>query len=474
MNKKETIAAAKEKVNYFKKFKEKGLIPLNGDFFPCVHYPPITKYPPLREEQLLASYEKPPDDVFDIYVHIPFCLRHCFFCHYPVKINASEEEKDYYLNMLEKEMELWKDRLGVSFIKVRSILVGGGTPTNLPPEQLDRFFKFFTSKLNLSSCSQFSFDVDPTTLLGKEGWERLKIMRSYGVDRLTIGIQSLNDEILKKMNRAHNAQEAVQSIEVSRKAGFKLNIEFIYGYPGQTLENWYDVIEKATKLGTEEIQLYRLKIVPYGDYTAAITKLSKLKKEEFPTPEEAIAMKEVANLVLAEKGYKENLRRVFTKKREDYSHYAHNQCCELYDQIGFGLTAFSSLRDRFALNTQYFEEYYQAINSGRFPINRGLVRNEDDQLRWSFVLPLKNRSVAKKIYQRKTGKSLNGIFRKGIEKLKKYNLIYEDENVIRLTKLGAFFADEICILFYHPRYKPFPASFYNNGELNPYHNYYIY
>jgi len=470
MIKSELIKPAEERVKDLKRLQKAGLISLHGDFFPSVHYPPITMYPPISEENLFNGYHNPPDNRFDIYVHIPFCIQQCVFCHYPVKIGELPEEKDYYLNILEKEMDIYMKRLGLQTIKVRSILVGGGTPTYLSPGQLKRFLDYFAARVDLNICTQFSYDVDPPTVLGPDGAERLKIMRDYGVDRLTIGVQSLNNQTLKEMNRPHTAEDAIKSIEESRKAGFKINIEFIYGYPGQTLENWTELMERAVTLGTEEIQLYHLKIVPYGDHTGAIKEQFAKHPDEFVPAEKAIMMKQIAITILSENGYNENLRRVFTKSRQDYSHYADNQCFKLFDQIGFGLTAFSSLRDRFGLNTQCFDKYYSLIEEGKLPVNRGLVRKKDDQLRWCLILPLKNRVVFKKWYQKKTGVSLDKIFRKKIENLKKFGLLTEDDKMLKFTKLGAFFADEVCEQFHHPNYMPFPKTAYAAGEFNPYNN----
>lgn len=468
MTESDLIKCTEETVKDIKELRESGLICLDGQFFPTVHYPPITMYPPITEEILFEGYHNPPNNSFVIYVHIPFCMKYCTFCHYPVKIGDLSEEKDYYLDMLEKEIDIYMNRLELKKISAQSILIGGGTPTYLKPEQLNRFLSSFTSRVDLSFCTQFSYDVDPITLLGPEGKERLKIMRSYGVDRLTIGVQSLDDEMLKKMNRPHNAEEAVKAIQQAREAGFKINIEFIYGYPGQTLENWIETMEKAVSLGVEEIQNYRLKVIPYGDYIGFILKEFTKNKKGFSGIECTLIMKKLAALILSQNGYRENLVRVFSRSPKDFSHYANDQCCNLLDQIGFGLTAFSSLRDRFGLNTQDFKEYYSLIKQGNLPLNRGLVRNRDDQLRWHLILPLKNRKVYKKDYQNLTGVLLDEVFRKKIEKLKEFNLLYEDDEVLALTSRGRFFADEVCQEFFHPNYMPFPRTAYAHGKLYPY------
>lgn len=459
---------ARERVKDFKRFQKEGLICKDGQFFPSVHYPPITMYKPITEENLFATYQNPKDGLFDIYVHIPFCIKQCDFCHYPVKARASSKEKELYLNMLEKEMDLYAERLQLTRIKARSILVGGGTPTFLAPSQLEAFLSSFVQRIDLAQCTQFSYDVDPTTLLGPEGAARLKILRSHGVGRLTIGVQSFDDGILKRMNRPHDVKDALEAIERAKKYGFKINIEFIFGYPGQTIKQWLETLEKAVGSDVDEIQLYRLKISPYGDKTAPLKKKFLKNPDDFLSVEDSIAMKEVAISFLAKKCYDENLTRVFSKTPQDFSHYADNQCCGLLDEIGFGLTAFSSLRDRFGLNTMDFARYYSMIDEGRLPVDRGLVRSFDDQARQCFILPLKNRKVYKKYYKNMAGISLNDAFAKKIANLKDFGLLEEDDKSVSLTFLGRFFADEVCQQFHHPKYMPFPESAYADGVLNPY------
>jgi oxygen-independent coproporphyrinogen-3 oxidase len=448
--------------------KNEGLLALNNQFFPSVHYPPITMYPDITEENLFRGYRVPPDKLFDMYLHIPFCIRYCAFCHYPVKIGEMPGEKDRYLDALEKEMDIYLARLGLEKFKARSVLVGGGTPTYLSPGQLRRFLDFFCARTDLSSKPQFSYDVDPITITGAEGATRLKLMREHGVDRLTIGLQSLDDGLLKLMNRHHDAAAAMRSVREAKDAGFKVNIELIYGYPGQTLECWAQTLEKAVKLDADEIQLYRLKVIPYGDHTGAITRKFGVKREDFLSLEQTILMKAFAVAFLPQAGYNENLARVFSRTTGDFSRYAHDQCCNLFDQVGFGLTAFSSLRDRYGLNTQDFGEYYSLISRGKLPVNRGLVRTADDQMRWAVVLPLKNRKVIKAYFRKLTGKDLNAVFGKKIERLKSFGLVSEDDKFLTLTEKGRFFSDEVCHQFHHPDYVPFPRDAYNHGKLFPY------
>jgi len=179
-----SMASARARIADCRRLQEAGLINLAGEFYPSVHYPPITMYAAMTEEQLLAGYRLPEDGLFDVYAHIPFCHRRCVFCHYPVKLGPQEEEKDRYLDAMEKEIDIYRRLLGLDRVRVRSILVGGGTPSHLTPRQLTRFLEYFLARLDVSRCRQFNYDVDPATLVGPEGLER----RRFGAFRALPGI----------------------------------------------------------------------------------------------------------------------------------------------------------------------------------------------------------------------------------------------------------------------------------------------
>ena len=461
------LAHAAERLETLRALQGEGLICDDGEFVPSVHYPPITQYDDTSPDDVLRTFSLPADGLMDVYVHFPFCIQSCTYCHYPGLFGPYTEEKDKYIKYLKKEFEIYYERFGIDRMRPRSILVGGGTPTHLTPEQLEEFLRFFCEKIDFSRCKQFNYDVDPNSLIGEDGKKRLEIMRAYGVTRLTIGIQSLDDHVLKVMNRAHDAAAAIESIENSKLYGFDLNIELIYGHPGETLENWADVMQKVVNLPTDEIQLYRLKVLAYGDKQGIIIG----KRDDIPDFEQTMQMKQIAIDILNENGWSENLRRVYTKEKKHISHYAFNQCCNLYDQVGFGLTGFSSYRDRFTINTQHFAEYYGAIDNNTLPVSRGIVRPPEQQLRWSVILPLKNMDVKKSAFEKMNGRKLENVFTEKIKNLKAFGLIEEDEKRLYLTELGSFVADEVAEQFNSIDYLPHERSKYAEGRLNPYlHN----
>ncbi len=466
---KRLIGHAREVFRKVEEYQSLGLICDDGDFVPSVHYPPITQYPDSTAKEALADFQYPEDGMMDVYVHIPFCIQHCIFCHYPGKTGECTEEKEKYIHYLLREIDLYLEHFGLEKIRPRSILLGGGTPTYLPPALLDFFLTEFGKRLDLSKCRQYNVDHDPNSLLGEDGTKRLEIMKKHGITRLTIGIQSLDDNVLKLMNRPHDSRMALEAVQKAADFGFDVNIEFIYGHPGETLENWIRVMEDAVKFPVNEIQLYRLKIQAYGDKQGIINTYKKGGRTvDIPDFQSTMMMKQIAIDILEEHGFHETLRRVYAKDKRIYSHYAYNQCCNLYDQVGFGLTGFSSYHDRFDINSQYFQEYYDTIDRRELPITRGYRRPADEQIRQAIVLPLKNRSVVKADFRKRTGVEFDDVFRQKTALLKEYGLLEDNGKAVKLTKAGGFLADEVCEHYNSEMYKPFPKNRYADGPLNPY------
>ena len=467
--KNELIQHAEEQFRRIEKLQALGLICSDGDFVPSVHYPPITEYPDCDVEEYLAGYEYPADGFMDLYVHVPFCIQHCLYCHYPGMVGECKEEKEKYIGYLFREIDMYLRRFGIERIKPRSILLGGGTPSYLPPALFERFLDGLDQRLDYSGCKQYNIDLDPNSLLGEDGARRLESMKNHGLTRLTIGLQSLDDQVLRIMNRPHNAAMAVESVYRALEYGFDVNIEFIYGHPGETIDNWIEVIEKAVELPMAEIQIYRLKVQAYGDYQGAINRYARgTGAKDIPDFRTTMMMKQIAIDILNEHGFNESLRRVYTKNKKVFSHYAYNQCCSLYDQVGFGMTGFSSYHDRFDINSMYFDEYYRMIDEGHLPITRGYVRPLEEQIRQAIVLPLNNRSVIKADFFKRTGVQFDSILQKKTQMLKDYGLIEDNGRVVRLTELGGFVADEVCEEYNSNAFKPFPRERYADGPLHPY------
>jgi oxygen-independent coproporphyrinogen-3 oxidase len=430
----------------------------------------LKSYAPIPEDKFFEDYALPSDGKFSLYAHIPFCARHCTFCHVPAICQPDAATVDRYLAAVEREMDLYMRRLGVARIKARAILIGGGTPTQLSPAQLERFLASLTARLDLSEVTQFSVDAEPSTLMGELGRRRLELLRSYGVDRVCIGMDCLDDSLLQAMNRGYSARQAAEAATLAKDLGYGVNIEFIYGYPGQTLESWSATIEAAIGLGMEEIQLYRLKVIPYKGFEGAIARQFATDPKSFPSDEEVTRLKQWAHSMLKGSGYGENRYRVFSRDPKAFSHYADSLAFKLQDLVAFGITARTSLRDRYSINCLELEEYHAAIEQGQLPIGAGRVRTRDEQIRWAFMLPLRISELGKSPFRNLTGSHPQDFFRRKTERLKALGLLEEDEAALRLTELGRFFAGDISYQFYHPAQMPFPRAAFAEGPMNPYND----
>jgi len=447
-----------------------GLIPKGGLYYPAIYYPPIPMYGRSHEAAILAGLDYDGSRPASVYVHIPFCGSRCSYCHWMVNVGSTEREVDDYLGFLAREMELWKEKFRVRKIRPRSMLIGGGTPTALSPKQTGRLFRDLKSALDFGECTQVTCETEPGSLLGPSGLEKLNVLKDNGVERISLGVQAFDDESLVAMGRQHSSGDALKAIARIRKVGFKtLAVDLIYGYPGCTPEKWSATLETALSLGVDAFQLYRLRIVPHGDKVGTIKDRFDACPGIFPTVEDIYVMKQLGYLAAGRGGLKETSRRLFTRGFEHTSQYLTDHTDRLCDVIGFGASSWSNVQGRFYLNTgESLARYASFLQEGVLPINRGKIRTADDERRWAVAVTLKHNGLSKTRFQERTGVSVNEAFPRQIERLKRYGIVEEDGDTLRLTGRGAFFADEVATQFYHPDYLPFPRSAYAEGDLNPF------
>jgi oxygen-independent coproporphyrinogen-3 oxidase len=436
--------------------RQTGILPQGGNaFFPVVGYPPHTMLPSMAQEDVFETYQQRRPNPITAYAHIPFCPSRCTYCHWITKTKSRQDEVEDYLDHIEQEMALYAEGLGYDAIPADSALIGGGTPTYLSAKQLERFLTAFTRYFDLSNSTQFSVEAEPTTLLGEEGLAKLRVLKDFGVQRISLGVQSFDDPILASMGRTHNHAESLQSIEQIRKAGIdNVFIDLIYAYPNQTVEQWLDNLRQVVSLGIEGYQLFRLRIKQHGDRQGNIMNTFVKAPERFPDAEPIWLMKYLGKMMSEEHGYIEQQTRIFARKADDVSHYNRDWCCNLHDIAGVGVSTFSNLRGVFAMSMgdHNLENYYAPVRAGKTAIDRGRVRTADEEARRSFILPLKNAKVSKADFRDRTGKEANDYFADEIQWFTSLGMVEQDDKYISLTRRGRFFADEVAAQFFDPEY----------------------
>lgn len=189
-----------------------------------------------------------------LYIHIPFCTHKCHYCDFTSYV-LNGQPVDAYLDALEVEMERTIAERPTSLIK--TVFVGGGTPTVLTPPQMTRFLDSVRRWFPLADDVEFSMEANP----GTTDEDKLKAMFDGGVNRISFGVQSFDNELLKRIGRIHEVDDVYRSLELARKVGFtNLSIDLMFGLPGQTVELLEDSVQKALALDLPHYSLYSLKI----------------------------------------------------------------------------------------------------------------------------------------------------------------------------------------------------------------------
>ncbi|HRF51611.1 MAG TPA: radical SAM family heme chaperone HemW, partial [Trichococcus flocculiformis] len=186
------------------------------------------------------------------YLHIPFCEHICFYCDFN-KVFLEGQPVDEYVDALIKEMQLSK--LLHPEETLSTFYIGGGTPTTLNERQLEKLLNGIRSTYSLPKSAEFTMEANPESV----SFEKLKIMRDYGVNRLSMGVQSFNNDILKKIGRIHTAEQVYTSVADARKAGFdNMTIDLIFRLPNQTMADFEDSLKKALELDLPHYSIYAL------------------------------------------------------------------------------------------------------------------------------------------------------------------------------------------------------------------------
>ena len=186
-----------------------------------------------------------------IYIHIPFCKKRCIYCDF--FSTTQSEKKSAYVQALCKELEIRKNYLGGEIIE--TIYLGGGTPSQLSQEELTQVFTYIYKVYQVKEDAEITLEANPDDL----SREYVNMLRQLPINRISMGIQTFQEETLKLLHRRHTARQAIEAFQRCREAGFhNISIDLMYGLPGETLETWETDLQQAIKLHPEHISAYHL------------------------------------------------------------------------------------------------------------------------------------------------------------------------------------------------------------------------
>lgn len=288
-----------------------------------------------------------------LYIHIPFCDRICNYCDFTAFQGANSKIKEY-VEALKKEIELKGNK---NFL-IDSIFIGGGTPSFIDGKYIFEILEKVKENFTVLDNIEISIETNPKTFDEK----KLEYYKSAEINRVSIGVQSFNDKILKELGRNHNSKEALESIELVKKFGFDINLDLIFGYQSQTIEDILYDLEMVKNINPEHISYYALIIEEKTKFKA----LQNAGKLNFLDEETERKMYHLIVEKLEEIGFKQYEVSNFSKIGKESVHNKKYWNCKEY--LGLGISAHSYLNDERFSNTVNLAKYIKELQSGNVPI----------------------------------------------------------------------------------------------------------
>ncbi|WP_316571967.1 radical SAM family heme chaperone HemW [Neobacillus sp. YIM B06451] len=366
------------------------------------------------------------------YIHIPFCQHICHYCDFN-KFFLQGQPVDEYLEALDKEMALTLE--GNPAEAMKSLFVGGGTPTALNVAQLEKLCKSINAHFRKPPEIEYTFEGNP----GDLSYEKLAILKNSGVNRLSIGVQSFNDDLLKKIGRSHRAIDVYKTVEDAKRAGFEnISVDLIYALPGQTLDDFRETLSEALSLGLPHFSGYSLIIEPKTVF------YNLMKKGKLPLPGEDVeaAMYELLMDEMAKHGYRQYEISNFAKKGFESLHnitYWKNE-----EYYGFGAGAHSYVGKVRRSNIGPLNRYMTSLDEGRLPVLEENEVTKEEAMEEEMFLGLRMSDGVKKAhFEKKFSVPLESVFQSQIETLSKNGLIDAEGESVFLTRKGKLLGNEV-------------------------------
>ena len=365
-----------------------------------------------------------------LYIHIPFCKQKCDYCDF-LSFSNIEYKQEEYINSLLEEIKEKSSKISRQEYMVTTIYIGGGTPSNIEAKYIIKILNLIKECFNLFN-PEITIEVNPGTV----DEEKLKTYYQEGIKRLSIGLQSTNNELLKLIGRIHTYEDFLDTYNMARKIGFKnINVDLMIGLPNQTLADVNESLNRVIELNPEHISMYSL-IVEEN------TKLeNRLNNKEFLLPEDEIERRMYWNMKskLEENGFIQYEISNFSKKGFESKHNLN--CWEQEEYIGFGLGAHSYFEDTRFSNIKNFEEYIKT--KGKYKIIEEKQTKEIKMKEYMMLGFRKIEGISISKFEQKFQINPLFYFRFEISSLEEQDLIEVDLDDIKLTKKGLDFANQV-------------------------------
>lgn len=365
------------------------------------------------------------------YVHIPFCTQICYYCDFS-KVFIKNQPVDSYLEHLIEEYDSYDIK------KLRTLYIGGGTPTALSAPQLAFLLEKLSDKLDLSYLEELTIEANP----GDLDQEKIAVLKDSPVNRVSLGVQTFNDRMLKQIGRSHSEKDIYENIANLKKAGFdNISIDLIYALPKQTMEDVKINVAKAIALDIPHMSLYSLILENHTVF------MNRMRRGKLPLPKEDLEA-EMFEYIIAElekAGFEHYEISNFSKPGFESRHNLMYWDNAEYYGIGAGASGYvNGVRYK---NHGPIRHYLQAVEAGNARVQEEALTLNEKMEEEMFLGLRKKSGVSKKRFEEKFGLSFEDQYGAVVAKLTEQGLLVPDRDIVRMTKQGLFLGDTVAEKF---------------------------
>lgn len=368
-----------------------------------------------------------------LYIHIPYCVRKCRYCDFLSYTTHTLESRAYYTVKLCEEL-LGKSKVYGNKYYVDSVFFGGGTPSLLETEYVEEILDIIYSKFSLSDDMEISIEANPGTVDSK----KLREYKDLGINRLSMGVQSLNENVLKYLGRIHTAGEALENYNDARKAGFdNINLDMMFGIPGQTTEMWKNDFKKIVNTKPDHISFYSLQL---EDKTPIFNEVMEGKVEELDQVTDRQMYHDAIELL--EKGgynhYEISNAAIFGKESKHNLKY-----WSMQDYLGVGLGSHSFINGKRFSNTEVLKDYLSTDGRREMIIVEHESSHADNMAEYVFLGLRKTEGISLDDFEKKYGKKFLDLYGHETEDLVNRGLLEIKDGNLKLTTLGLDLSNQV-------------------------------
>ena len=416
----------------------------------------VSNYPPYSfwNEEGVPAVEKildtpPAATELGLYLHIPFCRKRCKFCYFRVYTDKNSGEIQRYLAALAREVELYSARPRIASRPLKFVYFGGGTPSYISARHLRELVGRFQAALPWDGAEEVAFECEPGTLTQA----KLEAIKEIGVTRLSLGVENLDDEILRENGRAHLSSEVYQVAPWIKALEFsQVNVDLIAGMVGQTEPSWRDTVQRTLDLDPDSVTVYQMELPFNTVYSKSISSDSGkgLQLADWQTKR---AWHDYAFAQFEAAGYRVASAYTVVKKDKPGRFVYRDSVWQGTDMMGMGVASFSHVGGVHFQNKTSWGEYLGNLEADKLPLGRAFAPTAAERLTREMILQLKLGKIDAGYFRHKFGAEILEIFGPAYGKLQDEGMLKLRPDGVELTRQGLLRVDQLLPEFYDPAYQ---------------------